>query len=78
MNIPHQNVAHATSCAVAEGLRQQAVAAAIAAGGSSATIAAAIRIGEIAYYRSIVVSAQANGQPHAGFLDTLTRLGGTF
>lgn len=75
MVIQHPNVAHSAACATAEGSRQQAEAAAIAAGGGSAAVAASVRTGEIAYYRSIIASAKANGQPYGNFLETLTRLG---
>jgi len=75
MAIQHPNVAHNTACATAESIRQGAVAAAIAAGGGSAAVAAAIKTGEIAYYRSIIASAKANGQPYGNFLEALTWLG---
>lgn len=75
MIIKHPNSAYADSCAVAESSRQGAVAAAIAAGGSNATVAAAVKTGEIAYYRNLVAAGKANGQPYANFLQTLTRLG---
>ena len=75
MKIVHPNTTHAAACDVAESSRQGAVAAAIAAGGSSATVAAAVRTAEIAYYRGVVASAKASGQPYANFLEALTRMG---
>lgn len=73
--IQHTNVVHSAACASAESMRQAAIAAAIAAGGGSAAIAAAIKTGEIAFYRSIIASAKANGQPYGNFLEALTGLG---
>jgi hypothetical protein len=60
--IQHPNKTHEASCASAESSRQAAVAAAIAAG-------------DIAYYRSVIASAKANGQPYGNFLEALTWLG---
>jgi hypothetical protein len=60
-----------------KGSRQQAIAAAIAAGGGSAAIEAAVKTGEIAYYRGVIASAKLNGQPHSQFVQALTWLGGT-
>ena len=77
MVIVHQNATHRDACTVAESSRQQAVAAAIAAGGGSAAVQAAVKTAEIAYYRSLIASAKANGQPYAGFLQALTWMGGT-
>lgn len=75
MIIQHPNKTHEASCASAESSRQAAVAAAIAAGGGSAAVAAAIKTGDIAYYRSVIASAKANGQPYGNFLEALTWLG---
>ena len=76
MVVQHTNSAHNNACAVAENSRQAAVAAAKSAG-SSAAIQAAVVTGEIAYYRSLIASAKANGQPYGSFLEALTWLGGT-
>jgi hypothetical protein len=75
MMIQHSNQSHQATCSLAEGTRQQAIAAAYAAGGGSAAIAAAIRTGEIAFYRSVIASAQANGQPYSNFTVALFALG---
>lgn len=77
MIIQHPNKSHESSSVVAESSRQSAVAAAKAAGGGSDVVQAAIKTAEISYYRSLIASAKANGQPYASFLQTLTWLGGT-
>lgn len=75
MIISHQNSAHQATCVAAEGARQQAVSAAITAGGGSATVAAAVRTAEIAFYRTVRDSAIANGQQSAQFYQALRDLG---
>jgi hypothetical protein len=45
----------------AESLRQITVDAAVKAGGSSATVAAAIKTAEAAYFRSVIASAVSRG-----------------
>lgn len=77
MVIQHPNKTFDTACTVAENSRQAAVAAAKAAGGGSAAVQAAIVTAEISYYRSLISSAKANGQPYGAFLEALTWLGGT-
>lgn len=67
---PHQD-----ACDAAELARQNAVAAAYTAGGSSATLQAAVRTGEIAYYRAVIASAKANGLPFNNFTVALLALG---
>ncbi|MEH2485414.1 ferritin-like metal-binding protein YciE [Bradyrhizobium sp. AZCC 2230] len=75
MIIQHPNAAHQATCIAAEGARQQGVAAAIAAGGGSSTVAAAVRTAEIAFYRTVIASAVANGQQSAQFGQALRDLG---
>jgi hypothetical protein len=75
MIIQHANKTHETACIGAEGTRQQAVAAAYVAGGGSAVIAAAIKTSEIAFYRSVIASAQANNLPYSNFTVALLALG---
>ena len=77
MIIEHTNRAHAATCVRSEGTRQNDVAQAILAGGGSAVVAAAIRTAEIKFYRAIVASAVANGQPSEPFGHALFNLGGT-
>lgn len=73
--IEHTNRAHAATCNLSEGSRQNDIAQAILAGGGSATVAAAVKTAEISHYRRIVASCVANGQPYAEFLETLRKLG---
>ncbi|MGY3358843.1 hypothetical protein ACVWZK_005506 [Bradyrhizobium sp. GM0.4] len=75
MIIEHANKTHQATCNLAEGTRQQGVAAAIAAGGGSATVATAVRTAEIAFYRTVRDSAIANGQQSAQFYQALRDLG---
>lgn len=75
MIIEHANKTHQATCILAEGTRQQGVAAAIAAGGGSATVAAAVRAADIAFYRAVRDSAVANGQQSAQFNFALQTLG---
>lgn len=75
MIIQHQNAAHQATCIAAEGARQQAVSAAIVAGGGSSTVAAAVRTAEIAFYRTLIASAQAAGQQSQQFYPALRDLG---
>lgn len=77
MVIQHPNKNFDASCVIAETSRQSAVAAAKAAGGGSAAVQAAVVTAEISYYRSLISSAKANGQPYESFLQALTWLGGT-
>ncbi|MCK1652247.1 hypothetical protein IVA88_12470 [Bradyrhizobium sp. 149] len=74
MMIQHSNPAHQATCVLAEGTRQQAIAAAYAAGGGSAAIAAAIKTSEISFYRSVIASCVANGQPYSNFTVALLAL----
>jgi hypothetical protein len=73
--IVSNNKAHQTTVNFAEGTRQVAVTAAIAAGGGSATVQAAIKTAEIAYYRSCVASCVANGVESGIFRTALQHLG---
>jgi hypothetical protein len=73
--ISHTNTAHAATCALSEGSRQNDVAQAIIAGGGSATVAAAVKTAEVAHYRRIIASCQANNQPYAQFLEALRFMG---
>jgi hypothetical protein len=66
--IQHANKVHEATCATAEMNRQ----AAIAAAGSSA---AACKTAEIAFYRSVISSCQANGLPFSNFTQALINLG---
>lgn len=75
MIIQHSNQPHQATCTLAEGTRQQDVAAAIAAGRGSAVIAAAVRTAEIKFYRALMSSAVANGQPSAQFSIAMRDLG---
>jgi hypothetical protein len=73
--IQSTHLAHAATCTDSEMNRQGAVAAAIAAGGGSATVAAAVRTAEIAYYRRVIASCLANGLQSAQFGQALRDLG---
>ena len=75
MMIQHSNPAHQATCALAEGTRQNDVAQAMIAGGGSAVVAAAVRTAEIKFYRALIASAQANGQPYFNFTPALMALG---
>lgn len=75
MIVEHANKIHQATCNLAEGTRQQAVAAAIVAGGGSSTVAAAVRTAEIAFYRTLIASAQAAGQQSQQFYPALRDLG---
>jgi hypothetical protein len=68
MIVQHPNKTHEATCIAAEGTRQQEVAA--AAGNQSA-----VRTAEIKFYRALVASAVANGQPSAQFSIALRDLG---
>ena len=59
--IQHDDKVFQTAANNFEGVRQTAVDAAVKAGGSSATISAAIRIAEVAYFRSVIASAASRG-----------------
>jgi hypothetical protein len=74
-SINSTNKAHQATCDASESTRQAAVAAAEAAGGGSATIAAAIRVAEIAHYRRIIASCVANSLPFSNFTQALINLG---
>jgi hypothetical protein len=67
MIIDHPNKTHASTCVLAEGTRQ----AAMAGNPSSATAKAA----DIAFYRSVIASCVANGQPYSNFTVALMALG---
>jgi hypothetical protein len=73
--IQSDNKVHSATCVDSEGTRQQAVAAAILAGGGSATVFAAVRAADLAHYRRIVSSAQAQGLQYAQFGQVLRDLG---
>ena len=60
------NLAHDSACAIAESIRQGAVA-----GASQA----AIKTAEIAFYRSIIASCRAQGLPFSNFSAALRDLG---
>jgi hypothetical protein len=68
MIIQHDNKIHQAACVAAESNRQVAVAA---ANGSAAIVKAA----EVAFYRAIVASCQANNLPFANFTYALQNLG---
>lgn len=73
--ITSDHKAHAATCNTAEMNRQAGVAVAIAAGGGSAAVASAIKTAEIAFYRSVIVSAVSNGLPSSNFNQALRDLG---
>jgi hypothetical protein len=73
--ITSENKTHAATCSVSESTRQAAIATAEAAGGGSATIAAAIKVAEIAHYRRIIGSCVANSLPFSNFTQALINLG---
>lgn len=75
MIVSHENKAHAAACALAEGSRQNALAQAVLAGGGSATVAAAVKASDIAFYRAVVASAKAQGLPYGQFVEALMFLG---
>jgi hypothetical protein len=66
---------HDATCVGSENTRQNAVAAAIAAGGGSATVAAAVKAADVAFYRSVIASCKANGLPFNNFSHALWDLG---
>ena len=76
MIIQHDNKTHQTTVNNAEMVRQVAVAAAIAAGGGSATVQAAIKTAEAAFYRSAIASGVANNAPSNDFRVALHDLTG--
>ena len=59
-------VAHDSACAIAESIRQSAVA------GASQS---AVKTAEIAFYRSIISSCRAQGLPFSNFSAALRDLG---
>ena len=72
----HPNSVHANTVNTAEMNRQVAVDKAIKAGGGSATVQAAIKTAEIAFYRACVASCLANGNLDSGqFRQALYELG---
>jgi hypothetical protein len=71
--VQHENSAHALTCNLSEGTRQSDVAAAQARGGSME--AEAIRTAEIAHYRRVIASCEANGLPFVDFKPALRDLG---
>jgi hypothetical protein len=73
--IVNNNKTHETACNLAESARQVAVSQSIAAGGGSAVVQANIKAAEIAFYRSCVASALANGVQSGIFRTTLYHLG---
>jgi hypothetical protein len=73
--VQSENKAHALTCNLSEGTRQDAVSAAIRAGGGNATVAAAVKTAEIAHYRRIIASCVANGLPYKEFAQALKDLG---
>ena len=73
--IQHTHQVHAATCVASEGTRQNDVAQAILADGGSAVVAAAIRTSELAHYRRVISSCQANGLPYASFHQALRDLG---
>jgi hypothetical protein len=74
MIIQHDNKIHQATADAAEMMRQVAVAAAISSLGGSAQ-AAAIKVAEIAFYRSVIASCVANSLPFANFQQALRDLG---
>lgn len=73
--IQSDNKTHAATCATSEGSRQNDIAQAIIAGGGSATVAAAVKTAEVAHYRRVIASCEANGQPFDQFNDALRLMG---
>jgi hypothetical protein len=59
--VQHDDKIFQTAANNAESVRQVAVDAAVKAGGSSATVAAAIKTAEVAYFRSVISSAASRG-----------------
>jgi hypothetical protein len=74
--ILHDNKIHERTANLAEMTRQVAVSAATAAGGGSAAIAAATKIAEIAYCRSVIASCVANNLEAGAFREGLHNLTG--
>jgi hypothetical protein len=74
--IQHANSTHQSTVNSAEMTRQVAVAAAVAANGGSATVAAAIKTAEAAFYRNAIASCVANGIPSGAFREGLHNLTG--
>jgi hypothetical protein len=73
--VQHENKAHEATCNLSEGVRQNAVSAAIRAGGSGSTVNSAVKTAEIAHYRRIIASCRANGLPFGDFTQALKDLG---
>jgi hypothetical protein len=73
--ISHTNPAHAATCALSEGTRQNDVAQNIISGGGSAVVAAAIKASELAHVRRVIASCQANGLPYNQFNEALKFMG---
>jgi len=73
-----QTTAHVQAVTIAKGTLQASVAGAIAtknAGGTAAALTTAVKNADIAYYQSVIASAQANGMPVGGAIDALKQLG---
>jgi non-canonical (house-cleaning) NTP pyrophosphatase len=59
--VHHDNKVFQTAANNSESVRQVAVDGAVKAGGSSATVAAAIKTAEAAYFRAVIASCVQNG-----------------
>jgi hypothetical protein len=76
MIIQHANPVHQAAVNTAEMTRQVAASAAIAANGGSATVAAALKATDVAFFRSAIASCVANGLQAGAFREGLHNLTG--
>ena len=75
---PAQVDTHKQNVTAATGTKQSTIAAAVTTyrgGGTLATLISAVKAADIAYYQSVVASAQTNAQPTGGALEALKVLG---
>src|SRR5215471_15409197 len=73
-----QSTAHVQAVTIAKGTLQGTIAGAVAAknaGGTAAALTSAVKAADIAYYQSVIASAQANNMPIGGAIDALKQLG---
>ena len=72
---------HKQNVTAATGTKQSTIAAAVTTyrgGGTLATLISAVKAADIAYYQSVISSAQSNAQPIGGAYDALKQLGVAF
>jgi hypothetical protein len=70
---------HKQNVTAAAGSKQSTIAAALTTyrgGGTLTTLISAVKAADIAYYQSVISSAQTNVQPIGGALEALRQLGG--